>query len=350
MSTIGDLLLPWYERYGRKDLPWQIQSDAYRVWLSEIMLQQTQVATVIPYFSRFIDSFPSLNDLANASLDEVLQHWAGLGYYARARNLHKTAIIVRDQFQGQLPVDIELLMGLPGIGRSTAGAILSLAHKHYAPILDGNVKRVLARVYQVPGWPGKTATLKQLWNLAEAQTPSEHVNHYNQAMMDLGAMVCRRSHPDCEHCPLSAVCQSYQHQTQDQYPQSKPKKARPHRHRWLLLHSQNDHWLLERRPPHGIWGGLWSLPELESLESLSQWQLTQLGVSQAPRIKQEKLLRHKFTHFDLSLSLAHIPLPESLSNYANLKVNEADEKQWVRRDRLDQYGLPAPVASILRNL
>ncbi|MDJ0880818.1 MAG: A/G-specific adenine glycosylase [Gammaproteobacteria bacterium] len=350
MTAISNLLLPWFERHGRKDLPWQIQPDAYRIWLSEIMLQQTQVATVIPYFKKFVASFPTLVDLANARLDEVLQHWAGLGYYARARNLHKAAMIVRDEYQGEIPSDIDLLMALPGIGRSTAGAILSLAHGHYAPILDGNVKRVLARLYQVSGWPGKTATQKQLWKLAETQTPSEDVRHYNQAMMDLGALVCRRTQPKCEHCPLSSLCQSFLYQTQSQYPQAKPQKNRPHKHCWLLLHSHNNHWLLERRPPKGIWGGLWSLPELESLDLLQQWQVDEFGVSLSPSAKQEKLLRHKFTHFDLTLSLVHIPFSENSTAYADLTAHLTDNRRWVRRDQLDRYGLPAPVASILRNL
>jgi len=349
MSAISELLLPWFKQNGRKDLPWQVQPDAYRVWLSEIMLQQTQVTTVIPYFERFVASFPGLKQLADASLDEVLQHWAGLGYYARARNLHKTAIIVRDEYQGELPTNLDDLVVLPGIGRSTAGAILSLAHGQYAPILDGNVKRVLARVYQVEGWPGKTATMKQLWSLAEEQTPPQNVNYYNQAIMDLGAMVCRRTSPACDACPLTTLCGSFESSTQALYPESRPKKNRPHRHRWLLLHQHENRLLLERRPPQGIWGGLWSLPELETLDQLEQWQTEQLGFSQPPIERQENLLRHQFSHFDLSISVAYIHLTANNQRSQQLQIRENDDRQWINREQLAQYGLPAPVLTILSN-
>ena len=207
-TGFANRVLTWYQRYGRRDLPWQ-QADAYRVWLSEIMLQQTQVNTVIPYYQNFLEHFPDINQLADASIDEVLQHWQGLGYYARARNLHKAAGLIRDQHQGQFPKSFEAVVALPGIGRSTAGAILSFAFGQRWPILDGNVKRVLARCFRVPGRYAQSDTMKQLWYLAESITPAENTADFNQAMMDIGAMLCLRSKPKCEACPLKKLCASY---------------------------------------------------------------------------------------------------------------------------------------------
>lgn len=347
MSDIAPLLLPWFDRHGRKDLPWQQQVSAYRVWLSEIMLQQTQVNTVIPYFERFIESFPDVQSLARAQLDEVLKHWAGLGYYARARNLHKAAQIVRDNHKGEFPRDLQQLQALPGIGRSTAGAILSLACGLDAAILDGNVKRVLARVFQVPGWPGQSVTLKDLWALAEQQTPHAAASQYNQAMMDLGALICKRSSPACGQCPLPPICLSYKQQTQLKFPQSRPAKKRPQKHRWMLLHQHDNRLLLEHRPPHGIWGGLWSLPELESLEGLEGWQRNKLGYLHAVEKCQENLVKHPFSHFDLSISIAHIPVSSLQLKSSKLCINEEDGLQWVDRDQLKEFGLPAPIDKIL---
>ena len=208
MTDFADRLLGWFDVHGRKDLPWQQDPTPYRVWVSEIMLQQTQVRTVIPYYQRFMQAFPDLRALAAAPLDQVLHHWSGLGYYARARNLHRAAQRIRDDHAGRFPEDIEVVMGLPGIGRSTAGAILSLACGQRHAILDGNVKRVLARFHAVEGWPGKTAVLEQLWALAEAATPQRDVAAYNQAMMDLGATLCRRGTPECVRCPLRTDCRA----------------------------------------------------------------------------------------------------------------------------------------------
>ena len=347
MSDISVLLLPWFNKHGRKSLPWQQQVSGYRVWLSEIMLQQTQVATVIPYFEKFLQSFPTITNLADAHLDQVLKHWAGLGYYARARNLHKTAQIVRDEYDGVFPDTKEYLVALPGIGESTAGAILSLAFGQHAAILDGNVKRVLARLYQVDGWYGVSAVLKKLWALAEQQTPSQQTAFYNQAMMDLGSMVCKRSRPDCDACPLSSLCQSYKEGTQAHFPKSKPKKNRPHKHRWFLLHRFANKLLLERRPEQGIWGGLWSLPEIEKLDSLSGWQLQQIGDHADFDNIQEKMLKHQFSHFDLSISLVEINVAESFVKSSEYKVNENSHFQWVAWDALKNHGLPAPVEKIL---
>lgn len=347
MSRIAPLLLPWFDLHGRKDLPWQLNLTAYRVWLSEIMLQQTQVNTVIPYFKRFIHAFPDVQSLAAASLDDVLKHWAGLGYYARARNLHRAAQIVVDDHAGELPQNLQPLMALPGIGRSTAGAILSLAHGQHATILDGNVKRVLARVYQVAGWPGQSATLKQLWQLAEQQTPKKSVQHYNQAMMDLGAIICIRSTPACDRCPLISECLSFKQHTQKDYPHARPRKSRPQKHRWMLIHRHENRLLLERRPPQGIWGGLWSLPELQSLDELETWQQKNIGRIHHSEKCQEKVLKHQFSHFDLSISIVHIPVRLSTLEASIDKVNDEDDLRWIDRFQLNNFGLPVPIYRIL---
>ncbi len=348
MGSIAQYLLPWFDQHGRKDLPWQQKVNGYRVWLSEIMLQQTQVATVIPYFNRFVESFPDVVALAQADLDSVLQHWAGLGYYARARNLHKTAIMVRDEYAGEFPAQLEQLESLPGIGRSTAGAILSLAYAQRAAILDGNVKRVLARAYQVEGWYGQAGTLKKLWAIAEQQTPDQRVAQYNQAMMDLGATVCKRSRPLCVACPLTAICQSYQQGTQQQYPGSKPARKRPQRHSWVLLHHSLDQVLLERRPPSGIWGGLWSLPEVDDLQQLSDWQQQYLGQPCKITLTHEKALLHKFTHFDLSLSVARVAMSDATGVVPDNRVSESRDLRWIELSSLADYGLPTPIEKILQ--
>jgi len=350
MSDLSRLISPWFSRYGRKNLPWQQDVSAYRVWLSEIMLQQTQVVTVIPYFERFIKSFPDVICLANASQDQVLQHWAGLGYYARARNLHKAAQIIRDEYGGEFPATVERILALPGIGRSTAGAILSLTFGHPEAILDGNVKRVLARVYQVDGWSGQTATLKKLWTLAEQQTPSTQTAAYNQAMMDLGSMVCKRSRPLCQNCPLSSLCKSYRENTQALFPVAKPKKNRPHKHRWFLLHRYAGKLLLERRPEQGIWGGLWSIPEIEEIESLAGWQWQNIGGSAEIHEIREKMLKHKFSHFDLSISLVEMNVAESVALSSRNRVNENCHLKWIAWDELKNHGLPAPVEKILSSI
>ena len=348
MSRIAKQLLPWFEQHGRKHLPWQQDVNAYRVWVSEIMLQQTQVATVIPYFERFMQSFPDVFALAAASQDDVLRHWAGLGYYARGRNLHKAAQALQQEHAGEFPDTVDGLVALPGIGRSTAGAILSLACGQPTAILDGNVKRVLARVFEVDGWPGATATARRLWALAEQQTPRRQTAQYNQAMMDLGSMVCTRSRPDCAHCPLRKMCQSQRHGHQALYPHGKPKKAKPQRHRWFLLHHCDDLLLLQKRPPTGIWGGLWSLPEIEQLAELEVWQQQQLRFTAAANWRHENLLKHAFTHFDLTISLAQIHLSRDAVQTLQPGVGEEGALRWVHRDELAHFGLPAPVEKILQ--
>jgi len=343
-SSFANRVLGWYRRYGRHDLPWQ-QQDAYRVWLSEIMLQQTQVNTVIPYYQNFIRRFPNIRQLADASIDEVLQHWQGLGYYARARNLHKAAGVIRDQHNGRFPRTMEAVEALPGIGRSTAGAILSFAFNQHWPILDGNVKRVLARCFRVPGWYGRSDTMKQLWYLSESVTPAENTSDFNQAMMDIGSMICLKSNPKCEACPLKSLCSSYRHHSQAEYPQKKPARAKPHKHTLMLLHRYEDQVLLWRRPPSGIWGGLWSLPEVDGKEDVQLWQQSFLSTTQAPQKIQQDVIRHQFTHYSLGISLAIVEM-DTLPDH----VSDADNYAWVEIEDLASHGLPTPVRKLLASL
>ena len=262
-GDFGERLIVWHDRHGRKTLPWQTDPAPYRVWVSEIMLQQTQVTTVIPYYERFMERFPDVESLAGAEVDEVLHHWSGLGYYARGRNLHKAARLVRDEHAGSLPEDLESLIALPGIGRSTAGAILALSGGRRFPILDGNVKRVLSRHSGIAGWPGEREVEKSLWCLAESLTPETNVAAYTQAIMDLGATLCVRSRPLCDACPVGSDCYARASGEQALFPGKRPKKERPTRHTSMVLALRPDgSVLLERRPPAGVWGGLWGFPEL----------------------------------------------------------------------------------------
>ena len=337
-------VLRWYDRHGRKSLPWQ-GGDAYRVWVSEIMLQQTQVATVIPYFERFMAAFPDLERLARAPLDEVLHHWSGLGYYARARNLHRAAQQVSDEFRGWFPETFEAVAGLPGIGRSTAGAILSLACGQHHPILDGNVKRVLARCFAVDGWPGGQAALKRLWSLSEALTPATRTADYTQAIMDLGSLVCTRGKPACGDCPLHGVCQAQAQGNPTAYPQARPRKALPVKStRMLILGDGSGGVLLERRPPSGIWGGLWSLPECPPEETVAGWCRRVLGV-EIGCTRDLPQRRHSFTHFHLEIT----PVRVRVKN-PNRYLMDAGSRVWYNLSQPDSRGLAAPVARILREL
>ena len=340
-ARFADAVLTWHRRYGRHDLPWQ-QQDAYRVWLSEIMLQQTQVSTVIPYYQNFLRRFPELRDLADASVDDVLQHWQGLGYYARARNLNKAAVIIRDQHRGRFPDDIEALEALPGIGRSTAGAILSFSFGQHWPILDGNVKRVLARCFRVPGWYGQSETLKRLWQLSETLTPAQDSAVFNQAMMDIGSMICVRSKPKCEACPLKDLCASYRHHSQAEFPHKKPKRTKPHRNTLMLLHRYDEQILLWRRPPSGIWGGLWSLPEVDEASAIELWQQSFLSTVQAPDAVQQNVIHHQFSHYSLDISLAIIELEQLPAS-----ISDTDNYSWVATRDIVNHGLPTPVRKIL---
>ncbi len=341
-------LLTWFDKHGRKDLPWQQTVTPYRVWVSEIMLQQTQVTTVIPYFERFMARFPDVGALTHAQLDDVLHLWTGLGYYARGRNLHKAALLIRDEHEGKFPRDIEAVVALPGIGRSTAGAILSIACEQRHPILDGNVKRVLARYHAIDGWPGTPTIEKEMWQLADLHTPHQRNAAYTQAIMDLGATLCRRSKPLCQICPMKSDCQALAQGRQHELPVSRPKKSIPTRRvAMLLLKNEQQQVLLQQRPPSGIWGGLWSLPELaadSSEKNILQWCERELGYK--VQIEQRaKPLRHTFSHFHLDIEA----IVARTSANAN-GVRDAGNAVWYNPANPDARGLAAPVKNLLHTL
>ncbi len=334
-------VLRWYDQHGRKDLPWQNTGDPYRVWVSEIMLQQTQVQTVIPYYQRFMHSFPDVVSLADAALDEVLQHWSGLGYYARARNLHRAAEIIRDQYDGRFPATIEAISELPGIGRSTAGAILALAFGQCHAILDGNVKRVLARHAAVDGWPGKTAVARRLWDLAEARTPKVRVGDYTQAMMDLGATLCTRSQPACAMCPVRHDCAALARGEAERFPGRRPRKEKPLRTTTMVLAVADGAVYLERRPPSGIWGGLWSLPEVSDV---GDWCAERLD-AEAMSTESWSTLRHSFSHYDLEIAPVVVRI-DAVSS----KVADSDDSTWYRPGDAPPGGIAAPVMKLIDTL
>ena len=343
MTDFSDRVLTWFDEHGRKDLPWQHSKDPYPIWVSEIMLQQTQVLTVIPFFQRFMESFPTIATLARANQDDVLHHWSGLGYYARARNLHRAAQTIMTEHGGTFPESIDKVTALPGIGLSTAGAILSLARNERHPILDGNVKRVLARHNAIGGWPGKTAVLKELWELAEQHTPEGRVGDYTQAIMDLGATLCTRSNPACERCPVSADCLAYEADSVTEYPGRKPKKAKPLRSTTMLLARTAGRVYLERRPEAGIWGGLWSLPELGE-RSVESWCADVLDAT-ASSTEPWQTLRHSFSHYDLDIQPILVRVDAPLS-----KVADCDSTTWYRLDEPPPGGIAAPVRKLLDQL
>lgn len=342
VPTFAQDVLAWYDLHGRKHLPWQQLITPYRVWVSEIMLQQTQVATVIGYYDRFMQSFPDVFALAKASEDEVLHLWTGLGYYSRARNLHKTAQIVVNDYHGQFPPSVEALSELPGIGRSTAGAIASLSMGIRAPILDGNVKRVLARYSAQAGYPGETSVAKQLWALAEQLTPQERVNNYTQAMMDLGATLCTRSKPQCLLCPVQSGCAAHRLGQETRFPEPKPKKVIPVRQTHMALLYHQGHILLYRRPTEGIWGGLWSLPEHEQAEALAQTlPFTGLTIGTPSELNS---IKHVFSHFQLTIH-------PWLTELQSVQRPVTDEGWlWYNLASPPRLGLAAPVKKLLKRV
>jgi len=338
-------LLAWYDRHGRKQLPWQQQPTPYRVWVSEVMLQQTQVATVIDYFERFMARFPTVEALAAAGQEEVLALWSGLGYYSRARNLHAAARTIVAQHQGTLPTTVPQLCALPGIGRSTAGAILSLALGQRQPILDGNVKRVLCRYHAIPQYPGLPAVERELWALAERHTPETRNAAYTQAIMDLGATLCTRSRPNCPSCPLLSGCQAHAQGRTHELPLPRTQRTKPTRRTAMLLVTDpHGQLLLERRPPLGIWGGLWSLPELEERESGAEWCERILG-SQPQQGELWPQLRHTFTHFHLEIVPVRLHLPQEAS-----LIVEGERHVWYKPEHCNQLGLPTPIRRLVRQL
>ncbi len=343
-AAFQQAVLDWFDQHGRHDLPWQQHLSPYRVWVSEIMLQQTQVSTVIPYYQRFMDSFPDVQQLAAAELDQVLHHWTGLGYYARARNLHKAARTVVEELDGEFPDTLEAMQQLPGIGRSTAGAILAISAGLAVPILDGNVKRVLARFAAVPGWSGKAPVLKRLWQLAEHYTPQQRVADYTQAMMDLGATLCTRSRPDCPRCPLSDHCLAYQSDSVPRYPEARPKKTLPLKETWMLLLRQGEQQvLLQQRPPSGIWGGLWCFPEFASEQLLRETAAQQGLVEQHGG--QPPPFTHTFSHYQLRI----FPRVMTATGPARA-IHERAPSLWCDLKQPAEVGLAAPVKRLLGQL
>jgi len=343
MDWFARRLLTWYDHHGRHDLPWQHPASPYRVWVSEVMLQQTQVGTVIPYFDRFMAAFPDVQALAAAPLDRVLELWTGLGYYARARNLHRAAERVVAEHGGELPCGVEALTALPGIGRSTAGAIASISQGLRAPILDGNVKRVLARFHAVEGPVSATATQQALWSHADEHTPQQRVADYTQAIMDLGATLCRRRAPDCDACPVAARCAAAREGTQDQYPQRAPRRHKPSRSAafWLVV-DEAGRCLLERRPPEGLWGGLWTPPE-RPLDHGEATLLDELGLPAAAVAERFEAppFRHSFTHYHLDITPRTLRLDRSPA-----MVADEDRYRWVD-PAAPALGLAAPAVRLL---
>lgn len=343
-ALFSQAILNWYDQHGRKHLPWQQEMSPYKVWISEVMLQQTQVATVIPYFERFMTAFPTVHDLAHAEQDKVLHLWTGLGYYARARNLHACAKQVSTDFAGEFPRSVEGLTELPGIGRSTAGAIASLSMDINAPILDGNVKRVLCRYYAVEGWPGTGSVQKELWQIAERLTPTKRCNHYTQAMMDMGATLCTRNKPQCGICPIAPDCTANAQGNPKNYPNSKPKKDKPEKHiQLIMLQDPEGHILLEQRPQQGIWGGLWSFPELAIEEDALKRSQALLGDIVVDH-QAWPSFRHTFSHYHLHINPVLVNLskrPDAIGELA---------QHWYNPNTPSELGLAAPVKTLLSKI
>lgn len=347
MTTFAEQLIRWHKRHGRHDLPWQTEwkkrQDPYHVWLSEIMLQQTQVATVIPYYGRFLERFPSVSDLAAAPVADVMALWSGLGYYARARNLHRCAQSVMTQYGGVFPHDPQILASLPGIGRSTANSIATFCFGAHEPILDGNVKRVLCRAFGIEGFPGSGAVAKQLWSLATTLMPAQHGDIYNQAQMDLGALVCTRGKPRCTDCPVAGDCVALATDRVAQLPQAKPRTSVPERAVTLLVViDEQSRVLLETRPPSGIWGGLQSLPELPATsnqDDIELWLKTRLGC-RVTAVSPAPTLVHVFSHFKLNIA-------PQLCRVTHASCAMEAGWTWWSRNKLPQAALPAPIKTIL---
>ncbi|VUD62240.1 Adenine DNA glycosylase [Thalassocella blandensis] len=343
--NFADALLHWFDQHGRKNLPWQHPITPYRVWLSEVMLQQTQVETVIPYFTRFLEHFPNVEDLAKAPQDEVLHLWTGLGYYARARNLHKCAQQISEEFGGEFPGDVETLTTLPGIGRSTACAISSIAFGQSTAILDGNVKRVLTRFHAVDGWPGLPKVEKALWVHANANMPEDlsrqRCADYTQAIMDLGATLCTRSKPACLICPMQTACKAHLTHTVDQFPGKKPKKTIPEKSTVMLLaENKQGEIFLYQRPQTGIWGGLWSLPEFDSQDDAITYCVAKLG--KVGEIETWPTLTHVFSHYKLHITPVHIAVKTKRA------IQEPDQQLWYSAGGSHKLGLAAPVKKLLQ--
>ena len=343
MTDFASRLIVWQKVHGRHDLPWQNTTDPYAIWVSEIMLQQTQVSAVIGYYQKFMTRFPTIEALANATQDEVLQHWSGLGYYSRARNLHNAAQTILDEHGGQFPQDFDTIQTLSGIGRSTAAAIASFAFNQVQTILDGNVKRVLARHFAVTGWPSSPKVEKALWSLAESLLPETDMVAYTQGLMDLGASLCSRTKPKCTVCPLKSTCEAYIQNRVAELPTPKPRKHIPEKHITMLIFRQGDEVLLEKRPPKGIWGGLWSFPETESIDDFAEISRRKFGMSVV--VSQPlPLLSHSFTHFKLHIQ------PQPLQLLKQPSQASGPGLIWLNINEAIGAAIPTPVRKILVSL
>jgi A/G-specific adenine glycosylase len=345
MQSFSEALLRWYAHWGRKDLPWQKNITPYRVWVSEIMLQQTQVSTVLRYYDTFLQRFPNLQTLAVASLEEVLTLWAGLGYYARAKNLHKTAQIIAAEYKGIFPTDFDTVLSFPGIGRSTAGAILAISAKQRHPILDGNVKRVLSRYFAVSGATNHPKMLEKLWSFSEAVTPKKNIAAYTQAIMDLGATLCTRTKPNCSACPVKTHCKAHTLNKVANFPEKIIKNAIPTRTITvlMLIHQKQNAILLEKRETRGIWGGLWSLPECVQKTKIKKFCQDVFGL-ETINLKSLAPVRHTFTHF-------HLNIHPVLGELKTTKLKKfALPYQWHPLSQKNQLALAAPIKRLLQTI
>ncbi len=340
MVVLADAIIKWQKQYGRHSLPWQHTTDPYAIWVSEIMLQQTQVAAVIGYYANFMRRFPDIASLANAEQEEVLQYWSGLGYYSRARNLHNAAQIILDEFGGQFPNAFDDIISLPGIGRSTAAAISTFALDNPQPILDGNVKRVFARYFSIEGWTSSPAIQKKLWAIAERENPTEEATAYTQGLMDLGATICSRSKPTCTQCPLHKSCKALANNKTQLLPTPKPKKAIPQRETTMLVIRMGNEVLLEKRPQKGIWAGLWSLPEMSNSDIASQIAFKQFGLKTEADEPLE-IVDHAFTHYKLAIT------PQPLNVINTPTQAPAAETIWMPLEDAIGAAIPTPVRNIL---
>jgi A/G-specific adenine glycosylase len=357
LTGFANAVIGWQRRHGRHDLPWQGTRDAYRIWVSEIMLQQTQVGSVIPYYLRFVERFPDVRALAAADLDEVLAQWSGLGYYSRARNLHACARLVSSSPGGEFPRSAEALDGLPGIGPSTAAAIAAFAFGERAAILDGNVKRVFCRYFAVEGYPGAPAVERALWEIARRELPETGIDAYTQGLMDLGATLCTRARPACARCPLREGCRALAEERVESLPAPRPRRAVPSRRALMLVALRGDEVLLEKRPPTGIWGGLWSLPQAALPDDAppstrpgpqEQAALRELGAALAlPAMSAATELPgfvHAFTHFRLQVRPVLFELPGAR------RLADPAGRVWLPLADVDAAALPQPVKALLRRV
>ena len=344
MKTFSNRVIKWHGESGRTDLPWQINKTPYKVWISEVMLQQTQVNTAMPYFNAFMKRFPNIDSLAESTTDDVLSYWSGLGYYARGRNIHKTACILKDNYSSSLPCSLIELESLPGIGRSTAGAIYSLGFNKSAPILDGNVKRVLSRHKRVDGILKKTTTVNKLWEISEELLPDKNYGTYTQGIMDLGATICTRSNPSCSVCPVEEDCLARIHSETALLPnRGASKKKKEKEIFWLIPKDKKKNFYLEKRPEKGIWGGLWSFIECDEEEELEKIYKSKFS-SNKSSIKKYKEIRHRFSHYDLKAHVFVVSLKGKLTAQNNV------ESIWTNAKELQSIGTPKPIQKLITEM